>query len=89
MQKFKEWIATENAIRLVNVLFFCSAAVRNGIFNLCAFTVWVFFLGYSIKKTELKVMKLLYALLMIYAAGMVIINVHMLVVLGKPFTLPE
>ena len=72
----KKWLFSENGMKFVNLLFFLSILVRNGVFTICAFSVWIALLAHSIRMTKSRTVRIIYGILCLYAAVTILVNLY-------------
>ena len=76
MQKIKTFLRSEKGMRFINVLFALSLLIRRSGFGLIAYLCWGVYLLYCIRCTEQKTMKIMYSILLAFAAAVIGLNIY-------------
>ena len=74
MQKIKNYLCSEKGMRFINVLFALSLLIRRSGIGLIAYLCWGVYLLYCIRCTEQKTMKIMYSILLAFAAAVIGLN---------------
>ena len=77
MQKIKTFLRSEKGMRFINVLFALSLLIRRSGIGLIAYLCWGVYLLYCIRCTEQKTMKILYSILLAFAAAVIGLNIYL------------
>ena len=77
MQKIKNYLCSENGMRFINVLFALSLLIRRSGIGLIAYLCWGVYLLYCIRCTEQKTMKIMYSILLAFAAAVIGLNIYL------------
>ena len=77
MQKIKNYLCSEKGMRFINVLFALSLLIRRSGIGLIAYLCWGVYLLYCIRCTEQKTMKIIYSILLAFAAAVIGLNIHL------------
>lgn len=77
MQKIKNYLCSEKGMRFINVLFALSLLIRRSGIGLIAYLCWGVYLLYCIRCTEQKTMKILYSILLAFAAAVIGLNIYL------------
>lgn len=72
MEKLKELLTSERGMQAVNILFFLGLLMKGSGISLLAYLLWAVYLGYGIKNTPSKVVRVIYALFLLFAVVMVL-----------------
>ena len=76
MQKIKNYLCSEKGMRFINVLFALSLLIRRSGIGLIAYLCWGVYLLYCIRCTEQKTMKIMYSILLAFAAAVIGLNIY-------------
>lgn len=74
MTALKKLLFSERGMQLVNGIFFLSALIPNRGVILAAYLLWTIYLLFCIRRTDSRVMKLVYTALLLFASAGAIIN---------------
>ena len=77
MQKIKNYLCSEKGMRFINVLFALSLLIRRCGIGLIAYVCWGVYLLYCIRCTEQKTMKIMYSILLAFAAAVIGLNIYL------------
>ena len=77
MQKIKNYLCSEKGMRFFNVLFALSLLIRRSGIGLIAYLCWGVYLLYCIRCTEQKTMKIMYSILLAFAAAVIGLNIYL------------
>lgn len=77
MQKIKTFLRSEKGMRFINVLFALSLLIRRSGIGLIAYLCWGVYLLYCIRCTEQKTMKIMYSILLAFAAAVIGQNIYL------------
>ena len=77
MQKIKNYLRSEKGMRFINVLFALSLLIRRSGIGLIAYLCWGVYLLYCIRCTEQKTMKIMYSILLAFAAAVIGLNIYL------------
>ena len=77
MQKIKNYLCSEKGMRFINVLFALSLLIRRSGIGLIAYICWGVYLMYCIRCTEQKTMKIMYSILLAFAAAVIGLNFYL------------
>ena len=77
MQKIKTFLRSEKGMRFINVLFALSLLLRRSGIGLIAYLCWGVYLLYCIRCTEQKTMKIMYSILLAFAAAVIGLNIYL------------
>ena len=77
MQKIKTFLRSEKGMRFINVLFAVSLLIRRSGIGLIAYLCWGVYLLYCIRCTEQKTMKIIYSILLAFAAAVIGLNIYL------------
>ena len=77
MQKIKNYLCSEKGMRFINVLFAISLLIRRSGIGLIAYLCWGVYLLYCIRCTEQKTMKIIYSILLAFAAAVIGLNIYL------------
>ena len=77
MQKIKNYLCSEKGMRFINVLFALSLLIRRSGIGLIAYLCWGVYLLYCIRCTEQKTMKIIYSILLAFAAAVIGLNIYL------------
>lgn len=77
MQKIKNYLCSEKGMRFINVLFALSLLIRRSGISLIAYLCWGVYLLYCIRCTEQKTMKIMYSILLAFAAAVIGLNIYL------------
>ena len=77
MQKIKKYLCSEKGMRFINVLFALSLLIRRSGIGLIAYLCWGVYLLYCIRCTEQKTMKIIYSILLAFAAAVIGLNIYL------------
>ena len=77
MQKIKNYLCSEKCMRFINVLFALSLLIRRSGIGLIAYLCWGVYLLYCIRCTEQKTMKIMYSILLAFAAAVIGLNIYL------------
>ena len=77
MQKIKNYLCSEKGMRFINVLFARSLLIRRSGIGLIAYLCWGVYLLYCIRCTEQKTMKIIYSILLAFAAAVIGLNIYL------------
>ncbi len=77
MQKIKNYLCSEKGMRFINVLFALSLLIRRSGIGLIAYLCWGVYLLYCIRCTEQKTMKIMYSILLAFAAAVIGLNFYL------------
>ena len=77
MQKIKNYLCSEKGMRFINVLFALSLLIRRSGIGLIAYLCWGVYLLYCIRCTEQKTMKIIYSILLAFAAAVIRLNIYL------------
>ena len=77
MQKIKTFLRSEKGMRFINVLFALSLLIRRSGIGLIAYLCWGVYLLYCIRCTDQKTMKIMYSILLAFAAAVIGLNIYL------------
>ena len=77
MQKIKNYLCSEKGMRFINVLFALSLLIRRSGIGLIAYLCWGVYLLYCIRCTEQKTIKIIYSILLAFAAAVIGLNIYL------------
>ena len=77
MQKIKNYLCSEKGMRFINVLSALSLLIRRSGIGLIAYLCWGVYLLYCIRCTEQKTMKIMYSILLAFAAAVIGLNIYL------------
>ena len=77
MQKIKNYLCSEKGMRFINVLFALSLLIRRSGIGLIAYLCWGVYLLYCIRCSEQKTMKIIYSILLAFAAAVIGLNFYL------------
>ena len=77
MQKIKNYLCSKKGMRFINVLFALSLLIRRSGIGLIAYLCWGVYLLYCIRCTEQKTMKIMYSILLAFAAAVIGLNIYL------------
>lgn len=77
MQKIKNYLCSEKGMRFINMLFALSLLIRRSGIGLIAYLCWGVYLLYCIRCTEQKTMKIMYSILLAFAAAVIGLNIYL------------
>ena len=77
MQKIKNYLCSEKGMLFINVLFALSLLIRRSGIGLIAYLCWGVYLLYCIRCTEQKTMKIMYSILLAFAAAVIGLNIYL------------
>ena len=77
MQTIKIYLCSEKGMRFINVLFALSLLIRRSGIGLIAYLCWGVYLLYCIRCTEQKTMKIMYSILLAFAAAVIGLNFYL------------
>ena len=77
MQKIKTFLRSEKGMRFINVLFALSLLIHRSGIGLIAYLCWGVYLLYCIRCTEQKTMKIMYSILLAFAAAVIGLNIYL------------
>ena len=77
MQKIKNYLCSEKGMQFINVLFALSLLIRRSGIGLIAYLCWGVYLLYCIRCTEQKTMKIIYSILLAFAAAVIGLNIYL------------
>ena len=77
MQKIKNYLCSEKGMRFINVLFALSLLISRSGIGLIAYLCWGVYLLYCIRCTEQKTMKIMYSILLAFAAAVIGLNFYL------------
>ena len=77
MQKIKNYLCSEKGMRFINVLFALSLLIRRSGTGLIAYLCWGVYLLYCIRCSEQKTMKIIYSILLAFAAAVIGLNFYL------------
>mgnify|MGYP000689515732 FL=1 len=77
MQKIKNYLCSEKGMQFINVLFALSLLIRRSGIGLIAYLCWGVYLLYCIRCTEQKTMKIMYSILLAFAAAVIGLNIYL------------
>ena len=77
MQKIKTFLRSEKGMRFINGLFALSLLIRRSGIGLIAYLCWGVYLLYCIRCTEQKTMKIMYSILLAFAAAVIGLNIYL------------
>jgi len=77
VQKIKNYLCSEKGMRFINVLFALSLLIRRSGIGLIAYLCWGVYLLYCIRCTEQKTMKIIYSILLAFAAAVIGLNIYL------------
>jgi hypothetical protein len=77
VQKIKNYLCSEKGMRFINVLFALSLLIRRSGIGLIAYLCWGVYLLYCIRCTEQKTMKIMYSILLAFAAAVIGLNIYL------------
>ena len=77
MQKIKNYLCSEKGMRFINVLFALSLLIRRSGIGLIAYLCWGVYLLHCIRCTEQKTMKIMYSILLAFAAAVIGLNIYL------------
>ena len=78
MERIKAILFSATGMKIINVLFFLSAFIRNSGIIFAAYFVWVLYLVAAIRNTGDKTLKTAYLVMTIYAVMMIAVNGYFL-----------
>lgn len=73
LEKLKATLLSENGMKIVNPLCMLSVFIGEKVLKIFMFTLWLIFLVYSIKRTQVKTMQVIYALMAVFAMTMIVL----------------
>ena len=80
MKKCKEWLFSETGMRVINVLFFLMMILQGGpVFGALAYGCWSLYLVGCIRRAKARWEKVVYGLLLIWAAVNLVLSLWLLV----------
>lgn len=68
-KNLKAMLFSENGMKIVNTLFLITAFCGGGVLTILTYSLWLFFLAGSVKRTESKAMRVFYVLLAFFCGG--------------------
>lgn len=77
MEKWKEIMSSEQGMKIVNGMFMLSFFIPGGV--IVTSFVWLIYLVFCIKKSDTKIMKGIYGLLVLFACWLIAVNIYGLV----------
>ena len=77
MKKINNYLCSEKGMRFINVLFALSLLIRRSGIGLIAYLCWGVYLLYCIRCTEQKTMKIMYSILLAFAAAVIGLNFYL------------
>ena len=77
MKIIKNYLCSEKGMRFINVLFALSLLIRRSGIGLIAYLCWGVYLLYCIRCTEQKTMKIIYSILLAFAAAVIGLNIYL------------
>ena len=77
MKIIKNYLCSEKGMRFINVLFALSLLIRRSGIGLIAYLCWGVYLLYCIRCTEQKTMKIMYSILLAFAAAVIGLNIYL------------
>ena len=77
MQKIKTFLRSEKGMQFINVLFALSMIIPRSGIGLIAYLCWGVYLLYCIRCTEQKTMKIMYSILLAFAAAVIGLNIYL------------
>lgn len=77
MKKIKNYLCSEKGMRFINVLFALSLLIRRSGIGLIAYLCWGVYLLYCIRCSEQKTMKIMYSILLAFAAAVIGLNFYL------------
>ena len=77
MQKIKNYLCSEKGMRFINVLFALTLLIRRSGIGQIAYLCWGVYLLYCIRCTEQKTMKIMYSILLAFAAAVIGLNIYL------------
>jgi hypothetical protein len=80
INKLKALLTSDEGMKMVNLLFLLSALSRNRGIIFIAYIIWIVYLVYCIKRTSSKSGRIIYGILIAFAAVMIAFNLYFLVV---------
>jgi D-alanyl-lipoteichoic acid acyltransferase DltB (MBOAT superfamily) len=80
INKLKTLLTSDEGMKMVNLLFLLSALSRNRGIIFIAYIIWIVYLVYCIKRTSSKSVRIIYGILIVFAAVMIAFNLYFLVV---------
>lgn len=83
LKKFKDLMASEKGMSIVNVVFILSILIRNRGIIMVAFALWMVYLGYCWKRTQRRSMKIISGVFFVFAAVMLVLNLVGYIMYGK------
>ena len=83
MKKIKNYLCSEKGMRFINVLFALSLLIRRSGIGLIAYLCWGVYLLYCIRCTEQKTMKIMYSILLAFAAAVIGLNFYLYLTLKE------
>ena len=78
MERMKETLFSQKGMAVVNTLFFLALFLRGRGIILAAYLVWIVYLGFCVKNAPSKAVRTAYAVLIIFAACMIAVNLWMM-----------
>lgn len=77
MKKIKTFLRSEKGMQFINVLFALSMIIPRSGIGLIAYLCWGVYLLYCIRCTEQKTMKIMYSILLAFAAAVIGLNIYL------------
>ena len=77
MKIIKNYLCSEKGMRFINVLFALSLLIRRSGIGLIAYLCWGVYLLDCIRCTEQKTMKIMYSILLAFAAAVIGLNIYL------------
>ncbi len=74
MRKFRQYLFSDQGMKLVNGLFFLSALLRNSGLILITYMIWLLYLAKCIKTTPSKTVKVVYTIFAGFAIAMIVMQ---------------
>ena len=79
MERMKKNLFSERGMKIINLLFFLSMLIRNRGIIFIAYTFWIIYLVYCIKDSQSAAAKVVYKIIIAFAAVMILLNVYFMV----------
>ena len=79
MERMKKNLFSERGMKIINLLFFLSMLIRNRGIIFIAYTFWIIYLVYCIKDSQSAAAKVVYKIIIAFAAVMILLKVYFLV----------
>lgn len=79
MKRLKEYLFSENGMRIVNGLFFLSLLFYRSGLLFIAYIAWICYLAFCIKHSEAKGTRIVYSVFIGLAVVMILLNLYFLI----------